>query len=96
MTGTRLTNLSRRDFGRVSMVALGGSLVGSSWEGNNEKLEAMEINGGVAPGIEPVEAAFAANEDYLAWEPPGCSGGPVLAEIRAKDREGAGAHEGHG
>ena len=58
---TLLKNLSRRDFGRLSMVALGGSLAGPSWAASNDKTRMTEIDGTVAPGFERVKDAFAAN-----------------------------------
>ena len=61
MTRTRLTNLSRRDFGRISMVALGGALAGPSLAANSDRPRVTEIFGEVAPGFERVKAAFAAN-----------------------------------
>jgi hypothetical protein len=54
---TLLKNLSRRDFGRLSMVALAGP----SWPASNDKTRMTEIDGTVAPGFERVKDAFAAN-----------------------------------
>ena len=57
MSGTRLINLSRRDFGRLSMLALGSALTGPSLATKHM----TEINGYVAPGFERVKDAFTAN-----------------------------------
>ena len=73
MTRTRLTNLTRRDFGRVSMVALGGSLAGPSWAASNDKPRMTEIYGEVAPGFERVKAAFAANFEHHGEVGAACS-----------------------
>jgi CubicO group peptidase (beta-lactamase class C family) len=54
-------NLSRRDFGWLSAVALGGSLAGPSWAASKGKPRMSEVNGNVAPGFERVKDAFAAN-----------------------------------
>lgn len=61
MAEIRLKNPSRRDFGRLSMVAFGGVLAGASRAANNDKSPMTEINGKVAPGFERVKDAFAAN-----------------------------------
>ena len=61
MAGTRLKNLSRRDFGRLSMVALGGALAGTSRAGPSDKSHMAQINGNVAPGFERVKDVFTAN-----------------------------------
>ncbi|MCY4014529.1 MAG: serine hydrolase [Gammaproteobacteria bacterium] len=61
MAGTRLTNLSRRDFGRLSMAALGGAVAGAGRVGVAGESAGAEINGTVAPGFERVRDAFAAN-----------------------------------
>jgi CubicO group peptidase (beta-lactamase class C family) len=58
MTNTRL---SRRDFARLSMLALGSSLVGPSWATSKAEPQMPQINGTVAPGFERVRDAFAAN-----------------------------------
>ena len=73
MTRTRLTNLTRRNFGRVSMVALGGSLAGPSWAASNDKPRMTEIYGEVAPGFERVKAAFAANFEHHGEVGAACS-----------------------
>ena len=57
MSGTRLINLSRRDFGRLSMLALGSALAGPSLATKHM----TKINGYVAPGFERVKDAFTAN-----------------------------------
>ena len=57
MSGTRLINLSRRDFGRLSMLALGSALAGPSLATK----PMSRINGYVAPGFERVKDAFTAN-----------------------------------
>ena len=57
MSGTRLINLSRRDFGRLSMLALGSALTGPSLATKHM----TKINGYVAPGFERVKDAFTAN-----------------------------------
>ena len=57
MSGTRLINLSRRDFGRLSMLALGSALAGPSLATK----PMTRINGYVAPGFERVKDAFSAN-----------------------------------
>ncbi len=57
MSGTRLINLSRRDFGRLSMLALGSALAGPSLATKPMTM----INGYVAPGFERVKDAFSAN-----------------------------------
>ena len=57
MSGTRLINLSRRDFGRLSMLALGSALAGPSLATK----PMSRINGYVAPGFERVKDAFSAN-----------------------------------
>ena len=61
MAGTRLKNLSRRDFGRLSMVALGGALAGTSRAALSDESPTAQIGGTVAPGFERVRDAFAAN-----------------------------------
>ena len=61
MARTRLKNLSRRDFGKLSMVALGGALAGVSRAGPSDASSSAQIHGEVAPGFEPVRDAFAAN-----------------------------------
>ena len=61
MAGTRLKNLSRRDFGRLSMVALGGALAGTSRAAPSDESPTAQIGGTVAPGFERVRDAFAAN-----------------------------------
>ena len=61
MAGTRLTNLSRRDFGRLSMLALGGAVAGTGRAASGDESGAAKINGTVAPGFERVKDAFAAN-----------------------------------
>ena len=64
MTSIELKHLSRRDFGRLSMVALGGALAGGSraaWAASDDAPQATEIHGTVAPGFERVRDAFAAN-----------------------------------
>jgi CubicO group peptidase (beta-lactamase class C family) len=61
MAHRRLESLSRRDFGRVSMVALGGTLAGCSQAETNDKSSLTNIGGTVAPGFERVKDAFAAN-----------------------------------
>ena len=73
MTRTRLTNLSRRDFGRVSMVALGGALAGPSLAANSDRPRVTEIFGEVAPGFERVKAAFAANFEQHGEVGAACS-----------------------
>lgn len=64
MATIRLKNPSRRDFGRLSMVAFGGVLAGASRAANNDKSPMTEINGKVAPGFERVKDAFAANFEH--------------------------------
>ena len=64
MATIRLKNPSRRDFGRLSMVAFGGVLAGASRAANNDKSPMTEINGKVAPGFEQVKDAFAANFEH--------------------------------
>ncbi len=61
MAGRRLKNLSRRDFGRLSMVALGGALAGTSRAALSDESPTAQIGGTVAPGFERVRNAFAAN-----------------------------------
>ncbi len=61
MAGRRLKNLSRRDFGRLSMVALGGALAGTSRAALSDESPTAQIGGTVAPGFERVRDAFAAN-----------------------------------
>ena len=61
MPETGLTNLSRRDFGRLSMLALGGTLVGTGRAALGGESGRAQINGTVASGFEPVRDAFAAN-----------------------------------
>lgn len=61
MAETRLQNLSRRDFGRLSMVALGGALAGTSRAAPGDEPPMAQINGTVAPGFERVRDVFAAN-----------------------------------
>ena len=61
MAGTRLKSLNRRDFGRLSMVALGGALAGTSRAAPSDQSPAAQIDGHVAPGFERVKDAFAAN-----------------------------------
>ena len=61
MTRTRLQKLTRRDFGRLSMVALGGAFAGTSRAGPGDASEVAQIHGTVAPGFERVRDAFAAN-----------------------------------
>ena len=57
MAARSLNNLSRREFGHLSMIALGGILAGPSCSNWPKQL----INGFVAPGFEPVRDAFAIN-----------------------------------
>lgn len=57
MSGTHLNNLSRRDFGRLSMLALGSALAGPS----PAMKHMTRINGYAAPGFERVKDAFTAN-----------------------------------
>ena len=61
MPGPRLTNLSRRDFGRLSILALGGAVAGTGRAALGGESRAAQINGSVAPGFERVREAFAAN-----------------------------------
>ena len=61
MEDTRPTNLSRRDFGRRSILALGGVLAGQSWAASSDGPQTAKIDGHVAPGFERVKDAFAAN-----------------------------------
>ena len=61
MAGRRLKNFSRRDFGRLSMVALGGALAGTSRAALSDESPTAQIGGTVAPGFERVRNAFAAN-----------------------------------
>ena len=61
MAGTRLTNLSRRDLGRLSMIALGGAVAGAGRPVSGGESSGAQINGTVAPGFERVRDAFAAN-----------------------------------
>ena len=61
MTGIRSKNLSRRNFSRLSMVALGGTLAGCSPTETNDTSHMTNINGKVSPGFERVKDAFAAN-----------------------------------
>ena len=61
MAGRCLKNLSRRDFGRLSMVALGGALAGTSRAALSDESPTAQIGGTVAPGFERVRNAFAAN-----------------------------------
>ena len=61
MAGTGLKSLSRRDFGRLSMIALGGALAGTARATPGDAPQAARIGGTVAPGFEPVRNAFAAN-----------------------------------
>ena len=61
MTRRRLKNLTRRDFGRLSMVALGGALAGTSRAGPGDAPQVAQVHGTVAPGFERVRDAFAAN-----------------------------------
>lgn len=60
MVGTRLANLNRRDFGRVSMLALGGAVAGTAWAARGDESR-NGIHGEAAPGFERVKDAFAAN-----------------------------------
>ena len=61
MAGMRLTNLSRRDFGRLSMLALGGAVAGSGRVALGGESSRPPIDGIVAPGFERVKDAFATN-----------------------------------
>lgn len=61
MAEFRLKNLSRRDFGRLSMLALGSALAGPLRAANNDQSHMTRINGIVAPGFERVRDAFATN-----------------------------------
>ena len=61
MAGTRLKNLNRRDFGRLSVVVLGGALAGTSRAAPSDQSPTAQIDGHVAPGFERVKDAFAAN-----------------------------------
>ena len=60
MAGTRLANLSRRDFGRLSMLALGGAAAGRAWAAPGDG-PGSQVHGEVAAGFEGVRDAFAAN-----------------------------------
>ena len=60
MAGPRLAKLTRRDFGRLSMLALGGAAAGRAWAAPGDESES-QIHGEVAPGFERVRDAFAAN-----------------------------------
>ena len=73
MAGTHLNNLSRRDFGRLSMVALGGALAGTSRAESDERSEMPRIAGTVAPGFERVRDAFAANFEHNGEVGAACS-----------------------
>ena len=57
MRKIRLNNLTRRDFGKLSMLTTGGLLAGPAW---SSKAKTM-VDGYVAPGFERVRAAFTAN-----------------------------------
>ena len=61
MPKTRLGYLSRRDFGRLSLVALGSALAGTSRAAPGDQAQVAQIHGTVAPGFERVRDAFAAN-----------------------------------
>jgi CubicO group peptidase (beta-lactamase class C family) len=61
MDRTTFKNLNRRDFGRLSMLALSGTLATPSWAALKDKSRLTEVNGTVAPGFERVKAAFARN-----------------------------------
>lgn len=61
MAGVRPTNLNRREFGRLSIVALGGAFAGASRAAPADEAPAPRIHGMVAPGFERVKDAFAAN-----------------------------------
>ena len=60
MARPRLTNLTRRAFGRLSMLALGGAVAGRAWAASGDE-SGSQIHGEVAPGFERVRDAFAAN-----------------------------------
>lgn len=60
MAGPRLTNLTRRDFGRLSILALGGAVASRAWAAPGDE-SGSQIHGEVAPGFERVRDAFAAN-----------------------------------
>ena len=57
MKKIRLNSLTRRDFGKLSMLTTGGLLAGPAW---SSKAKTM-VDGYVAPGFERVRAAFTAN-----------------------------------
>lgn len=73
MAGAHVRNLSRRDFGRVSMVALGGVLAGTSRAGTSDKSPMAQIGGTVAPGFERVKDAFAVNFEHNGEVGAACS-----------------------
>ena len=55
---TRPTNLTRREFGRLSMAALGGALAGASWTVSDDEAHATPIHGNVTPRFERVKGRF--------------------------------------
>ena len=61
MAGARLRKLGRRDFGRLSIAALGGALIAATRAVRGGESGAARIGGAVAPGFERVKDAFAAN-----------------------------------
>ena len=61
MAETRLANLSRRDFGRLAMLAVCGAAAGTGRPALGGESREAEINGTVAPGFDRVRDAFAAN-----------------------------------
>ena len=73
MAGAHIKDLSRRDFGRFSMVALGGALVGTSRAGTSDKSHMAQIGGTVAPGFERVKDAFTANFEHNGEVGAACS-----------------------
>ena len=52
--------MTRRDFGRLSMLALGGAVAGRAWAVPGDE-SGSQIHGEVTPGFERVRDAFAAN-----------------------------------
>ena len=68
---TDLKNLNRRDFGRLSVVAIGGAIVGPSC--SLTKHSGAVINGTVAPGFERVRDAFAENFELHGEVGAACS-----------------------
>ena len=60
VAGAGLSSLSRRDFGRLSVLALGGAVAGTARAAPGDESR-RQIHGEVAPGFERVRDAFAAN-----------------------------------